>query len=50
MVNKTLFQYSECCGKYRIKYIRDLTTGFDNSRADNKPVSIQRSLTVFVLL
>lgn len=31
-------KYSECCGKYRIKYIRDLTTGFDNSRADNKPV------------
>ncbi|KAL4227994.1 Phosphoglucomutase-2 [Mactra antiquata] len=26
------------CGKYKIKYVRDLTTGFDNSQADCKPV------------
>ncbi|XP_052794859.1 phosphopentomutase-like [Mya arenaria] len=31
-------KYPESCGKYKIKYIRDLTTGFDNSQPDQKPL------------
>mgnify|MGYP000853900391 FL=1 len=31
-------QYPESVGKYKIKYIRDLTDGYDNSKPDNKPV------------
>ncbi|XP_053400354.1 phosphopentomutase-like [Mercenaria mercenaria] len=34
--NKT-GKYPDSCGPYKIKYVRDLTTGFDNSRQDNKP-------------
>jgi len=30
--------YPESVGKYKIKYIRDLTDGYDNSKLDNKPV------------
>lgn len=28
--------YPKSCGKYAIKYVRDLTTGYDNSMPDNK--------------
>ncbi|XP_052279958.1 phosphopentomutase-like [Dreissena polymorpha] len=31
-------KYPESCGQYKIKYIRDLTAGFDNSCPDNKPL------------
>ena len=34
-----VLQYPESCGAYKIKYIRDLTAGYDNSRPDNNPVS-----------
>jgi phosphomannomutase/cytidine deaminase len=30
--------YPEQCGPYKIKYIRDLTNAYDNSKPDNKPV------------
>ncbi|CAK9302473.1 unnamed protein product [Gordionus sp. m RMFG-2023] len=30
--------YPKTCGPYVIKYIRDLTTGYDNSKPDNKAV------------
>lgn len=33
-------QYPSKCGEYAIKYIRDLTTGYDNSQPNNKAVSI----------
>jgi len=29
--------YPESVGKYKVKYIRDLTVGYDNSREDLKP-------------
>lgn len=29
--------YPEACGPYKIKYIRDLTEGYDNSKPENKP-------------
>jgi phosphomannomutase len=29
--------YPEFVGKYKVKHIRDLTTGFDTSTADKKP-------------
>lgn len=29
--------YPETCGPYKIKYVRDLTEGYDNSKPDNKP-------------
>lgn len=32
-------QYPTTCGPYPIKYIRDLTTGFDSSQPDKKAVS-----------
>ncbi|KAK3576083.1 hypothetical protein CHS0354_014087 [Potamilus streckersoni] len=31
-------KYPETCGPYKIKYVRDLTEGYDNSQPDNKPV------------
>ncbi|XP_078684749.1 phosphopentomutase-like [Branchiostoma floridae x Branchiostoma belcheri] len=31
-------QYPSSCGPYKIKNIRDLTAGYDNSKPDNKPV------------
>lgn len=31
-------KYPESCGPYKIKYIRDLTVGYDNSKPDSKPV------------
>lgn len=31
-------QYSEACGPYKIKNIRDLTTGYDSSRPDKKAI------------
>lgn len=31
-------KYPEACGPYKIKYIRDLTVGYDNSKPDCKPV------------
>ncbi|KAL3880512.1 hypothetical protein ACJMK2_032746 [Sinanodonta woodiana] len=31
-------KYPETCGPYKIKYVRDLTVGYDNSQPDNKPV------------
>ncbi|KAH3843870.1 hypothetical protein DPMN_117403 [Dreissena polymorpha] len=31
-------KYPESCDQYKIKYIRDLTAGFDNSCPDNKPL------------
>ncbi|XP_069130799.1 phosphopentomutase-like [Argopecten irradians] len=31
-------KYPESCGKYNIKYIRDLTTGHDSSQPDGKPL------------
>eukprot|EP00058_Branchiostoma_floridae_P025967 XP_002611457.1 hypothetical protein BRAFLDRAFT_63910 [Branchiostoma floridae] len=31
-------QYPSSCGPYKIKHIRDLTAGYDNSKPDNKPV------------
>ena len=34
-----ILQHPDTCGPYKIKYVRDLTTGFDNSQPDNKPVS-----------
>lgn len=34
-----VLQYPEACGPYKIKYIRDLTVGYDNSKPDCKPVS-----------
>ncbi len=33
-------QYPSSCGPYTIRYVRDLTTGYDNSQPDNKAVSI----------
>ncbi|KAK3099451.1 hypothetical protein FSP39_004554 [Pinctada imbricata] len=30
-------KYPETCGPYKIKYVRDLTVGYDNSKPDNKP-------------
>ncbi len=33
------FQYPSHCGSYAIQYIRDLTTGYDNSQPDNRAVS-----------
>lgn len=30
--------YPETCGPYKIKYVRDLTAGYDNSKPDNLPV------------
>lgn len=30
-------KHPDTCGPYKIKYVRDLTTGFDNSQPDNKP-------------
>lgn len=29
--------YPETCGPYKIKYVRDLTEGYDNSKPENKP-------------
>ena len=34
-----LFQHPEYCGEYKIKYVRDLTTGYDNSQPNNVAVS-----------
>ncbi|CAD5118485.1 DgyrCDS7184 [Dimorphilus gyrociliatus] len=31
-------KYPSHCGRFEIKYIRDLTTGYDNSQPDNKPI------------
>ncbi|XP_021367057.1 phosphoglucomutase-2-like [Mizuhopecten yessoensis] len=31
-------KYPESCGQYKIKYIRDLTVGHDNSQSDGKPL------------
>ncbi|XP_048776238.2 phosphopentomutase-like [Ostrea edulis] len=31
-------KYPASCGQYKIKYIRDLTVGYDNSKPDCKPV------------
>ncbi|XP_041360176.1 phosphoglucomutase-2-like [Gigantopelta aegis] len=31
-------KYPTTCGPYKIKYIRDLTTGYDNSRPDGVPL------------
>ncbi|XP_060078816.1 phosphopentomutase-like [Ylistrum balloti] len=31
-------KYPESCGPYKIKYIRDLTVGYDNSQSNNKPL------------
>ncbi|XP_014675565.1 PREDICTED: phosphoglucomutase-2-like isoform X1 [Priapulus caudatus] len=30
--------HPKACGKYEIKNIRDLTTGYDNNQPDNKPI------------
>jgi len=30
--------YPTQCGEFKIKHVRDLTVGFDNSQPDNKPV------------
>jgi len=32
-------QYPECCGKFAVKSVRDLTTGYDSSQPDGKAVS-----------
>ena len=37
-------KYPESCGKFKIKSIRDLTTGFDSSQADLKAVCLTHSL------
>jgi len=31
-------KYLDTCGPYKIKYVRDLTIGFDSSQPDNKPI------------
>ncbi|XP_060589503.1 glucose 1,6-bisphosphate synthase-like [Ruditapes philippinarum] len=31
-------KYPDSCGCYKIKHVRDLTVGFDNSQPDNKPM------------
>lgn len=44
-------KYVETCGKYKVKYVRDLLSpGFDNSQPDNKPtlpVSSSSSMLTF---
>lgn len=30
-------KHPDTCGPYKIKYVRDLTVGYDNSKPDNKP-------------
>lgn len=30
-------KHPDSCGPYKIKYVRDLTVGFDNSKPDNQP-------------
>jgi len=32
-------QYPEMCGKFVVKSVRDLTTGYDSSQPDGKAVS-----------
>lgn len=44
--------YPPSCGPYPIKYIRDLTTGYDNNQPDNKavlPVSKSSHMITFTL-
>uniref|UniRef100_A0A183E5B4 PGM_PMM_IV domain-containing protein n=1 Tax=Gongylonema pulchrum TaxID=637853 RepID=A0A183E5B4_9BILA len=31
-------KYPQKIGKYDVKYVRDLTTGYDNEQAGNKPI------------
>jgi len=38
-------QYPEHCGKFVVKSVRDLTTGYDSSQPDGKAVS--SALTLF---
>lgn len=33
------FQYPQKIGKFDVKYVRDLTVGYDNEQPGNKPVS-----------
>ncbi|KAL6077659.1 Phosphoglucomutase [Balamuthia mandrillaris] len=43
-------KYSESCGPYKIKHIRDLTTGYDSSQEDHKaklPVSSSTHMITF---
>ena len=43
-------KYPEACGDYKIKYIRDLTVGYDNAQADCKailPVSASSQMITF---
>eukprot|EP00128_Syssomonas_multiformis_P013647 Colp12_sorted_trinity150504_noHs@8701 len=43
-------KYPAACGPYKIKYIRDLTTGYDNEQPDGKatlPVSASSQMITF---
>jgi len=33
-------QYPETCGKFAVKSVRDLTTGYDSAQPDGKAVSM----------
>ncbi len=35
--------YPDRIGKYLVKYVRDLTVGYDNSQLNNKPVREETS-------
>eukprot|EP00058_Branchiostoma_floridae_P018891 XP_002604380.1 hypothetical protein BRAFLDRAFT_73366 [Branchiostoma floridae] len=36
-----MFPVPNSCGPYKIKNVRDLTAGYDNSRPDNKPIQAE---------
>lgn len=43
-------QHPDTCGPYKIKYVRDLTVGIDNSKPDNIPVSTELSTLLIILI
>jgi len=45
-----VFQYPEELGGVKVKYVRDLTTGYDNEQPDNKAVSILASTMISILV